>query len=95
MKLNKKLKELRKDHSYSLEDVAQRIDIPVSTYRDYEYGSRLPADLLPRLCNLYQISVSEMFDLKSNYKFSKEQCKNVISDIESSLQQLKDILYKV
>lgn len=62
--LSKKLKELRKAHSYTQDDVAAVLGVVRQTYSHYETGSRTPnPEILYKLANLYNISVDDLFQI--------------------------------
>ena len=53
-----KIKELRELNSQSLKDVAERLKIPYTTYRNYEIGRNEPnIENLCKLADLYNVSV--------------------------------------
>lgn len=59
--LPQKLKELRKLHHYTQDDIASYLGIIRQTYSHYETGKRSPdAETLYRLAGLYHISVDAL-----------------------------------
>ena len=62
--LAKKLKELRKAHSYTQDDVAAALGVVRQTYSHYETGARTPnTEALYKLAGLYNISVEDLIQL--------------------------------
>lgn len=62
--LAKKLKELRKAHSYTQDDVAAALGVVRQTYSHYETGARTPnSEALYKLAGLYNISVEDLIQL--------------------------------
>lgn len=62
--LPRKLKELRKAHSYTQDDVAAVLGVVRQTYSHYETGSRTPnTETLYKLASLYNISVDDLIQL--------------------------------
>jgi len=62
--LAKKLKELRKAHSYTQDDVAAALGVVRQTYSHYETGSRMPnSEVLYKLAGLYNVSVEDLIQL--------------------------------
>ncbi len=52
-----RIRDLRKDHDYSQQYVARKLNIHQNTYSRYETGKRqLPLNLLLKLADLYQTS---------------------------------------
>lgn len=62
--LAKKLKELRKAHSYTQDYVAAVLGVVRQTYSHYENGVRTPnSESLYKLAGLYNISVDDLIQL--------------------------------
>lgn len=62
--LAKKLKELRKAHSYTQDYVAAALGVVRQTYSHYETGTRIPnTEVLYKLAGLYNISVDDLIQL--------------------------------
>lgn len=63
-KLGQKLKELRKAHSYTQDDLAAALGVVRQTYSNYETGKRKPdSDALYKLAGLYGISIDDLLHL--------------------------------
>lgn len=53
-----RLKELRKNHNLTKEDVAKKIHISRPTYTEYEIGKKRPSlDTLIKLADLFKVSL--------------------------------------
>ena len=88
--LTKKLKELRKAHSYTQEDVAAALGVVRQTYSHYETGSRTPnTEVLYKLAGLYNISVDDLIQLTMS--FDRDIQFDAPAPTQSS-EELKDIL---
>ena len=62
--LPSKLKELRKAHGYTQDDVASLLGIVRQTYSHYETGKRTPSpESLFKLAGFYNISVDDLMQL--------------------------------
>ena len=63
-----RLKELREIHSYTMEDIAKKLDMfDRRSYSSYEYGrSNLPLDKAFKLANLYNVSLDYIYGLSNN-----------------------------
>ena len=62
--LSTKLKELRKVHGYTQDDVAAVLGIVRQTYSHYETGKRTPSsESLFKLAGFYNISVNDLMQL--------------------------------
>jgi transcriptional regulator with XRE-family HTH domain len=74
MKLNNKLRALRQAKRMTMKKIATLIGIPVSTYRDWEYGSKVPAEKIHEIAKIFQISVSELFGTEADSNKEKLIC---------------------
>jgi len=88
--LPQKLKELRKAHSYTQDDVAAVLGVVRQTYSHYETGTRTPnAETLYKLANLYNISVDDLFQitmyLDSDMHFDVPQPSEVKNELSKKL----------
>lgn len=60
--IGQKLKKLREENGYSREQVAEKLDLSVSTIAMYELGERVPRDEVKvRIANLYGQTVECIF----------------------------------
>ena len=63
--ISKRLKELRKKHGYSQNEVAIYCDITETAYQNYELKTRLPKiDVLVKIADLYKISLDYLVGRK-------------------------------
>ena len=60
----KHLKSLRSEKNFSQKDIASELQIPVSTYANWEQGRREPclADII-RLLAVLEVNATELFDI--------------------------------
>ena len=64
MKLGSKIRGLRLETRMTIKEVAQGLEVSPSTYRDWEYGRKIPAEYLPRLASVLQVSTEELIGSK-------------------------------
>jgi len=58
MKYNERIKEIREDHSYTQQKVANLLNVGQRTYCDYESGkTRIPIDSIIILARHYNVSM--------------------------------------
>jgi transcriptional regulator with XRE-family HTH domain len=55
MKIAQKIRQLRLDRKMTLKEMAKYLDVPVSTYRDWEYGRRMPAEAILKLSEVFGV----------------------------------------
>ena len=63
MLFGKKLKELRREKGMTQKEVAEKLDIPASTYRQWEEGTK-PRDfiVLKKISALYDLPIEILLD---------------------------------
>ena len=61
MKFNERLKELRKQSPLTQKDIADRLNISVSAYQNYEQGKNEPnIEKLIILANLFDVTLDDL-----------------------------------
>lgn len=94
-----KLKDIRIQIGYSQIEVAKRLDLPISTYNQYETGKNEPnIEMLCKLADFYHISLDELVGRESdviNLKFLQPEQSSLIKKIlaMNTLQQLRTTAY--
>ena len=78
MKLNNKLRTLRQERRMTMKKIAALIGIPVSTYRDWEYGTKVPAEQVYNIAKIFQVSISELFGTEVD--LNKEKLIKLLED---------------
>lgn len=56
----KRLRRLRTAQKITMKELAQKIGVPVSTYREWEYGRSIVGEPYPRLADALRVSLSEL-----------------------------------
>ena len=60
-----RIKELREQHDFTQQNVADKLNLPLATYRSYETGAREPGiETLMLLSELYDVTVDYLLDHK-------------------------------
>ena len=68
----KRIRDLREDHDFTQQQLADKLGIQRTQYRRYESGFRdIPTDLLICLSELYQVSTDYLLGLTDNPKRNK------------------------
>jgi len=58
MKYNERIREIREDHLYTQQKVADLLNVGQRTYCDYESGkTRIPVDSMIKLAQYYNVSM--------------------------------------
>lgn len=86
MSLSQRIKKLRQEQKMTLKEMAQHLGVPTSTYRDWEYGSKIPADVLIELSQLFKSSPNELLGLE---KIQNRNLRQAIQLIEEGLKLLR------
>lgn len=63
MKTAQRMRELRLEKNMTLKETAFLLEVPVSTYRDWEYGRKVPADIISKLAEIFDVPIS-IFSMK-------------------------------
>ncbi len=76
-----RLKKLRLAKGWSMKTAAEQIGVPVSTYRDWEYGNSIRGEPYKRIAQIFGVSLEELFgDVVRSEK----------AEILKALQEVKD-----
>ena len=71
---------------------SRRLGVPISTYRGYEYGTRIPSELVPKVCRVFSVTPNEFFNFPTQKPqplgLSQKERKQAIH----SLHQIIDLL---
>ena len=65
MNIGEKIRDLRLQRRMKMTEVAKLIEVSVSTYRDWEYGRKIPAKYLGKIARALSTSVGTLTDEKS------------------------------
>lgn len=66
--LEKKLKELRTEKGWTLKHVATLLNVPLTTYANYEQGTREPSlEMLNSLCTVFDVSADYLIGRSDSY----------------------------
>lgn len=85
-KISERLKYLRNTRDWSKTYVAEKLGVKVSTYANWEYGTRQPKkdSIVKKIADLYQVPVeyvqgyTDEMDIQKHFKDNIELYKNVI-----------------
>ena len=67
-----RLKELRKSQNLNMREVAQQLNIPYTTYVNYEKGAREPnSEMLILMANFYDVSLDYLIGRETNQNISE------------------------
>ena len=63
-----KIKELREKNKLTQQQAAEKLNLPLPTYRSYETGAREPGvDVLIKLSELYDVTTDYLLDHKPSH----------------------------
>jgi transcriptional regulator with XRE-family HTH domain len=87
--LNERLKQMRLSRGYSVKEFAKAIEIPESTYREWEYGRGLRVPPFEKIAELLTISVTEVVTgLPSNLHDIERELANLAASLDGIRAQL-------
>ena len=80
--MNSRLKRLREAQGLSAKELSEKIKIPLTTYREWEYGRAITGEPYPKLAEVLNVSLHELMTGKKPDKI------NVLQDIEELEKRL-------
>jgi transcriptional regulator with XRE-family HTH domain len=86
MSLGQQLKEMRKNRGWSIVETAEKIQVPVSSYRGWEEGRRFPVEMLWRLAEIYGISISQLLGQR---RLSNQELAQAMTCFEEGMIHLR------
>lgn len=89
---NKRLKELREEKGISPKVMAEKLEVSVSTYRDWEYGRKITGEPYVKISEVLNVGLSELFGRKtsdySEFKLAISQLKQALTHLEATCESL-------
>ena len=65
---SERLKELRTEQGWTLRYVSTLLNVPLTTYANYEHGTREPSlEMLNALCNVFDVSSDYLIGRTDSY----------------------------
>ena len=89
MDLSKKIRQLRLDRKMTLKETAKQLQVPESTYRDWEYGRKIPADVALKLTEIFDVPITAFLGRKTSREADLER---VISLMEEALKIVRNAI---
>ncbi len=86
MKIAQRIRQIRLEKKMTLKEAARLLGVPTSTYRDWEYGRKIPAEIISRLADVYDLPIS-VFTMKT--KIGQSELFKAVSLMEEALQIVK------
>lgn len=87
MNIAKKMKQVREARGMTMKETAQQIGVSASTYRDWEYGRKIPVSHATKISEVLSISLSDLVgEMKPK---DQGQLLEAIHLIEEALKKLK------
>lgn len=86
--LNKRLRVLRTKKGLTMKEVAQAVEVPLSTYREWEYGRAIQGEPYTKIAKALSISLSELLTGRSG----NSEAWREIEKIEEHVKNLRHVL---
>lgn len=80
------IKNLRMKKKWSLKTMAQKITVPINTYKGWEDGRKIPAEGLRKIAQVHGVSTTEILNLS---EVRTESLTRVIYYLEEAIQLVK------
>lgn len=84
-----RLKRLREGKNLSVKEVADQINVPVTTYREWEHGRKIVGEPYVDLAKAFEISVHELI---TGQKYGNDGIYKSVEVIEAELKKIKENL---
>lgn len=85
-----RLKRLRVEKGFKVKDIAEKIQVSVSTYREWEYGRSIKGEPYAKLAEVLGVTIEELLTGKTStpqeVMQSLEDCKKCMLELEKKLQ---------
>jgi transcriptional regulator with XRE-family HTH domain len=81
-----RLRHLRKARGLTMKEFANKIGVPQSTYRDWEYGGTISGQPYIRMALILNVSLYELLDGKRQ---RSNRLLNITVELESLVKELK------
>lgn len=89
MKLEKRIRHIREKKKMTMKEVARKIGVSVSTYRDWEYGRKIPASRIPKIAEALGVTTGKL--LGELEQLRADNLEHTISLLEEALKNLRKI----
>lgn len=87
--LGDRLKRFRLENGFTIKEVAEKIHVPVTTYREWEHNRKIVGEPYVELARIFEVSV---YELITGEKTSSVDVSNSFETIERELRKLKENL---
>jgi transcriptional regulator with XRE-family HTH domain len=83
---HRRLKKLRERKGLTVKEAAKLIDVPMTTYRDWEYGRAVTGEPYVKIAKAFGVSLNWLLDFTDEEQPNPEE---IIDRVVNDLQQLK------
>lgn len=84
------LKNLRVNKGLSVKEMATKLEVAPSTYREWEYGRKIQGEPYPKIAEILNVSLDKLFGRKQikvkDVLNSLEEIKNKIDEVEKAVE---------
>jgi transcriptional regulator with XRE-family HTH domain len=87
--LSKRLRTYRLTRGLTLKQVADQIQVPVSTYRDWEYGREIKGEPYLALAEVFAVSIGT---LMTGATVNKEAIQTKLDELKLRISELEKLL---
>ena len=90
IKVGNNIKRIRKQKNISQKDMAKKLNMPYSTYSNYENNNREPnAATLRKIADILNVDISDLLNINSQENESSEK---YLSDDINTIQVIEDLI---
>lgn len=84
--MGKRLRRLREGKNLSISEVSRMTKIPISTYREWEYGREIKGEPYLKLAEVFGVTLHELI---TGLPTNRDDFFSAIADVENALSRLK------
>lgn len=84
--MGKRLKRLRMEKKLSIKEVCEKIEVPQSTYREWEYGREIKGEPYVKIAHAFEVSLIELL---TGEKPNPQKVFKILEMLEENLRDLR------
>ena len=88
MKFKNRLQKIRLEKGFSIKQMAAMAGIPVSTYKEWENGRKIPAHLLLTLTSAARISIYQVYEEDSTRADVRIEILSLLDEVTNKVLKL-------
>jgi len=84
-----RLRKLRKANQLTQKEAAKLIDVPESTYKDWENGAAIRGEPYPQIAKVFGVTLDELFEVSTNNDSISNKAHSIALLAQAIIDQVK------